>query len=169
VARASEMESLVDEMLENLHRLSMNLRPATLDHLGLTAALDQYVDAFSRQHKVDVQYETIGLDGERLSPEVETTLYRILQEALTNVARHARASRVDVLLKRRDDCVVAVIEDDGVGFDLAAAKQSGRLGLFGMQERAEMLDGCLTIESAVGTGTSVSVEVPCVHPDSNRR
>jgi signal transduction histidine kinase len=168
IARATELETMVDEMLENLHRLAMNLRPAALDHLGLVAALEQYIEAFDRQHGVAAQFQTVGLNGERLPPATETALYRIVQEALTNVIRHAQASHVGVLLERRDDQVVTIIEDDGVGFDPDIAMQSSRLGLFGMRERAEMLGGKLVIESTAGKGTTVLVEIPYVHSYSNR-
>jgi signal transduction histidine kinase len=169
VARAAELQGMVDRMLENLHRMAMNLRPASLDHLGLVAAMDQYCETFGQQHDLDVQFETVGLEmGERLLPEVETALYRIVQEALTNVIRHAQAEHVDVLLERRGDHVVTIVEDDGVGFDTHEVTQSGRLGVFGMHERAEMLDGNLVVESAPGTGTTVFVEVPYADQDPHR-
>jgi len=168
VARAVELEELTDEMMDNLHRLAMNLRPATLDHLGLVAALEQYVESFVRQYGVQVQFETVGLGEKRLASPVETSLYRIVQEAMTNVIRHAQASHVDVLVERRDDRVVALIEDDGVGFDVQEALRTGRLGLFGMRERAEMLGGSLVIESKLGTGTTVLVEVPDADSHSDR-
>jgi signal transduction histidine kinase len=159
--RVLELEVLADEMLENLHRLAMNLRPATLDHLGLVAALEQYIKTFERQHSITAQIETTGLGNERLPPEIETTFYRIVQESLTNVARHARASHVDVLVERHGDRVRVIVEDDGVGFDPEATIQSSRMGLIGVRERAEMLGGILEIESTPGTGTTVFVEVPC--------
>jgi len=162
IAHVTELEGMAVEMLENLHRLAMNLRPAALDHLGLVAALDQYVETFSRQHDISVQFEAVGLAGGRPAAAVETAFYRIVQEALTNIVRHAQATRVDVLLERRGDQVVILIEDDGVGFDPKAAMQSGRMGLFGMRERAERLGGTLVIESGAGTGTTVLVEVPYV-------
>jgi signal transduction histidine kinase/DNA-binding response OmpR family regulator len=160
IARAVALEEMVDQMLENLHRLAMNLRPATLDHLGLTAALEQYIETFGNQHGLSTQFEMVGMEGERLPPAIEISLYRIVQEAMTNVIRHAQADRVDVLLEKRGDQIVTIVEDNGVGFDPEAARQSGRLGLFGMRERAEMLGGSLTIESAVGKGTTIFVEVP---------
>jgi signal transduction histidine kinase len=98
---------------------------------------------------------------------VETALYRIVQEALTNVVRHARATSVDVLLERRGSQVITVIEDNGVGFDPKEAARSGRLGLFGMQERVEMLGGTLLVESSVGVGTTVVAEVPYAHSHSD--
>ena len=166
ITRVNELEGLVDRTLENLHRLSMNLRPASLDHLGLIPALEHYVELFGSQHGLAVQFEAVGLGNERLPPEVETAFYRIVQEALTNVARHAQATHLDVLLERRGDQFVTIIEDNGVGFDTEAATKSGRLGLFGMRERAEMLGGTLTIESYAGAGTTVLVEIPSVRRET---
>ena len=99
------------------------------------------------------------LPDERLPPEVETALYRVVQEALTNVVKHARASRVSVLLTRKPSAVVAVVEDDGAGFDPATAGDD-RLGLAGMRERLALLDGRLEIESRAGAGTTLVAEVP---------
>lgn len=168
VARVSELKRTTDGVLENLHRLAMDLRPASLDHVGLVGALHQYVEEYSRQHGLAVQFEAIGLDETRLPPEMETALYRIVQEALTNVVRHARATRADVLLERHGDRVVAIVEDNGIGFDAEMAVQNGRLGLFGMHERAEMLGGTLTIESVPESGTTVFVEIPYVHTHPDR-
>jgi PAS domain S-box-containing protein len=162
-ARLTELKRITDNILENLHRLAMDLRPASLDHLGLVAALGQYIETFNRQHfpPLMAQFAAMGLKDVRLSAVVETTLYRIVQEALTNVARHAQATRVDVLLKRRGNQVVIIIEDNGVGFNFETAIQSRRLGLLGMRERAEMLNGRLTVESSPGQGTTIQVEVLC--------
>jgi signal transduction histidine kinase len=137
----------------------MDLRPASLDHLGLVAALGQHVEAISDRHELSTQFEAIGMEA-RLSPEVETSLYRIVQEALSNVILHAQATRVDVLLEKRGDKVIAIVEDNGTGFDPFAAAQRGRLGLAGMRERAEMLGGSLIIESRPGSGTTLLVEMP---------
>jgi signal transduction histidine kinase len=91
---------------------------------------------------------------------VETALYRVVQEALTNVIKHAQATRVGVLLERRRDRVQAIVEDNGLGFDPAAINQTERLGLLGIKERADMLGGSVAIESAPGSGTTLFVEVP---------
>ncbi len=147
----------------------MDLRPASLDHLGLTAALRQYIETFSQQHGLKMQFEVVGLDDQRrLPPAVETNIYRIVQEALANVVRHAQATRIDVLLERRGDQMVTIVEDNGIGFDLEAARQSGRLGLLGMRERAEMLGGTLEIESTIGSSTTIYVEVPYGHSNPDR-
>jgi signal transduction histidine kinase len=164
---AAGLMDMVDEVMENLHRLAVDLRPASLDHLGLVAALQQHCETLASQHLIPVAFEAIGLE-ERLVPDVETALYRIVQEALNNVVRHAHASRVDVLLERRGDQVVAIVEDDGLGFDPTRDPETAHLGLLGIQERAMALGGTLCIESTPGSGTSIFVEVPYVHPSADR-
>ncbi len=160
IDRVIELKRTTNNVLENLHRLAMDLRPASLDHLGLIAALRQYIESFNHQHNLNTQFEVVGLDDKRLASTVETNLYRIVQEALTNVVKHAQASRVDVLLERRGDQVVTIVEDNGIGFDIETADQNRHLGLLGMQERAEMLDGTLVIESIINTSTTLYVEIP---------
>jgi PAS domain S-box-containing protein len=168
IAGVEELVQMVDRVIDNLHRLSMHLRPASLEHLGLVAALRQYAESISDQHGLTLQFETVGLT-ERLPSDMEASLHRIVQEALTNVVRHARASRVDVLLKQRGDNLIVLVEDNGVGFDVAAAEQSERLGIFGMRERTEMLGGTLTVESSPGAGTTLLLEIPYDSTDPDRR
>lgn len=156
---AAELKRIGSEVLENLHALAVKLRPASLDHLGLVTALEQYIREFNRQYHLDVQFETVGIDNSRLPVDIETALFRIVQESLTNVALHAQATRVDVLLNRRNGCLVLTVEDNGIGFSPNQPVNETRLGLFGMRERVEMLGGKLIIESAPGKGTTISVEV----------
>lgn len=164
----AEMERKVQQLIKDLHRLAKALRPATLDHLGLEAAVRQNVEAVAKRYGLMVQFETSGISN-RLPGNVETILYRVIQEALTNVARHAHATRADVLLKRRGNGLVIVVEDDGVGFEPEQAGAGQRLGMLGMRERAEMLGGELIVESAPGKGTTIVVEVPYDDPDSSSR
>jgi len=159
VERSQELKQIVDLVLENLHRLAMDLRPASLDHLGLVAALRQYVETISDQHQLAIQFEVVGTI-ERLAPEMETAIYRIVQEALTNIVRHAQATRAGVLLERRKDSILAIVEDNGVGFDLKAVS-GDHLGVVGLQERADMLGGTIHIESSAGKGSTIILEVPC--------
>lgn len=159
ISRSQELKKIADDVLENLHRLAIDLRPAALDHLGLVAALRQHAERFSDQSGLTVQFETLG-KIERLPGEVETAVYRIVQEALTNVVRHARATRVDILIERRGTTLVVVVEDNGIGFD-PEHQQMSHLGMVGMRERADMLGGRITFESAPGKGTSMLLEVPC--------
>jgi two-component system sensor histidine kinase NreB len=167
-AEVAEMNRMVERVLEELHRLAMDLRPASLDHLGLAAALRQHVAMVNEKYGLTAKFELVGI-RDRLPEDMETALYRIVQEALNNVARHARAKCVDVVLEQREDNLILVIEDDGVGFDpQVTLNKGGRLGLFGMRERAEMLGGQLIIESAAGKGTTLVVEVPYDNPHSHR-
>jgi len=159
--QVSELKETTGELQENLHKLAVDLRPASLDHLGLVTALQQYVGEFSRQYAMQVEFEAVGMQPERLPIEVETALFRVIQESLTNVVLHAQASRVDVLISQRNGQVVATIEDNGVGFIPSSATFEDHLGLFGMRERVEMLGGKFTVESSPGKGTTVNVEVPC--------
>ena len=162
--RTAELRNMADNVLEDLHRLAINLRPTSLDHLGLVPALEQLIRAFTQDSPLQIKLKAVGIgEDERLPQDVETTLYRIAQESLTNVIRHAGAERADVVLKRRGDSVLILVEDDGHGFEVEPAKKSGHLGLLGMQERAEMLGGTLTVESIRGKGTTLVVEVPCAH------
>ena len=164
----TELKQMSNDISEGLHRLATDLRPASLDHLGLETTLRKHIETFGHQNNLVTQFEAVGLaEDKRLLPTVETNLYRVVQEALTNVLRHAQATQVDVLLERRGDQVVAIIEDNGVGFDAEKAGKSSRLGLLGMRERAEMLDGELNIESSPGAGTTIYVEVPYVHSNSD--
>lgn len=169
-AQVAELKQITNGLFDNLHRLAADLRPASLDHLGLVPVLQQYVKAMGDRYGLIAQFKAVGFNSDRLSVEIETALYRIVQEALTNIGRHARATRADVLLERRGDRVVVVVEDNGAGFEAEIGRlaQDGHLGLVGMQERVEMLGGSLTIESAVGAGTTIVVEVPYDHSHSDR-
>jgi signal transduction histidine kinase len=148
----------VVETLQSVRRLAVELRPKALDDFGLVPALEHLGEAFAEQSGIRVDMQA-NLDSDRLPGEVETALYRIVQEALTNVAKHAGASRVSVVLTKRGGSVMAVIEDDGKGFGAAGGAGNG-LGLAGMKERMGLLDGRLAIESTEGAGTTVVAEVP---------
>jgi len=157
-AQAQDLRNVAGQVLEDVHDLAFQLRPAALDDLGLPAALEHLVNEWQNRHQIRADV-VIHLGAERLPGSLETALYRIIQEALTNVARHAGAKNVSALVERRAREVVAVVEDDGLGFDSAHLNGS-RLGVAGMRERAELLGGKLTIESAPGAGTSLFVQIP---------
>ncbi len=154
-----ELRQIVGQVLEDVHTLAIQLRPAILDDLGLPAALERLIQEWQKRHQIQAD-AVVHLTGERLPDAIETALYRIIQEALTNVARHAQARSVSVLVERRAQDVVAVIEDDGAGFDVSQASSDGHLGLVGIRERAELLGGSLTIESNPESGTSLYVQLP---------
>ena len=145
--------------LDEVHSLAIQLRPAVLDDLGLEAALLRLIEEWQNRLQVNADL-LVHIGEDRLPGDVETTLYRIVQEALTNIGRHAEARSVSILVERRNGDIVAIIEDDGVGFDHEKSPVRGQLGLLGMQERAGLLQGKLTIESSDKQGTSIFITIP---------
>ncbi len=171
--RAGELRALAAAAVEDVQHLSRLLRPSVLDDLGLGPALERCAREMTLRFGFPVRVSLVGLE-ERLPMEVETALYRIIQEGLTNVGRHARATEARVLVERRGGEVVAVIEDDGRGFDARALLGEGQeadryLGIFGMQERATLIGGTLTLESEPGRGTRITVRVPVPAGREGRR
>lgn len=155
LARVAAVRDLAVSTLQDVRRLAVELRPAALDDFGLDAALERLAETYREGASGRVDLE-IGLES-RLPADVETTLYRIVQEALTNVTKHADATRISILLTSTEHSAVLVVEDDGVGFDDATG--SGGLGLTGMRERVTLAGGRLRIESG-RAGTTVAVEIP---------
>jgi signal transduction histidine kinase len=157
-ASAAALRELVVSTLQDVRRLAVELRPAALDDFGLGPALERLVDTFAEKASGAVKLDN-RLGDERLDAELETTLYRIVQEALTNVLKHADAQRVTIALVRQRGTIRAVVADDGRGFDAGASRRDA-LGLVGMRERAVLIGGRLSIESTPGGGTTLIVEVP---------
>jgi signal transduction histidine kinase len=156
-AAVGKLREQVVQTLQDVRRLAVELRPTALDDFGLAAALERLSSSFAEQTGIAVELES-GLSDERLPSDVETALYRIVQEALTNVVKHAQAEHVSIVLRRNEGTVTAVIEDDGRGLPRDGGE--GGLGLVGMRERVALVSGQLEIESAEGTGTTLVVEVP---------
>jgi signal transduction histidine kinase len=163
----ASIRELVATTLQDVRRLAVELRPSALDDFGLIPAVERLASNLSDQSDLVVDLEA-RLGADRLPPEAETALYRIVQEALTNVVKHADAGRVSITLVRKEASVVVVIEDDGKGFDPEAVR-SGALGFAGMRERVELVGGRLTVESAPGAGTTLVAEVRVVAPAEDRR
>jgi PAS domain S-box-containing protein len=159
--RLGGLKQIVEELGREVHEVALRLRPTALDDLGLVAAVKNYIEHWSAQSGIEAEFYT-NFD-ERLPGEIETGLYRVVQESLNNALKHSQASRVSVLLERRKDSVVAIIEDNGAGFEYDAGMGYGRLGLQGMRERLLAIDGQLEIESSRGTGTTVFARVPLSH------
>jgi PAS domain S-box-containing protein len=161
--RVIETNSLVEDLLQRTRELALELRPTMLDDLGLVPTLRWYTHQFMQRTHIAVNLEATGLE-ERLPVELETVLYRTIQEALTNVARHAGATAVRVVLQRRAGRVIAEVEDDGCGFDVTAVMEQAapetKLGLLGMQERVSIAGGTLWITSAPRKGTRIRIELP---------
>jgi signal transduction histidine kinase len=156
---AADLRTLVVETLQDVRRLAVELRPSALDDFGLEPALQRLGQSVHEASEIEVEVEA-RLDGARLPDEIETAVYRIVQEALTNVVKHAAASRVAIVVSRRDGKVVVLVEDDGRGFDLAVASGGEGLGLMGMRERVELLDGTFGVDAGPTTGTTLVVELP---------
>jgi len=157
-AALAKLRELVVETLQDVRRLAVELRPKALDDFGLVPAVERLVETFRAATGIEAQFEP-RLGERRLPSEVETTLYRVIQEALTNVAKHAGAQSVSVVLVRRPTSATAVVEDDGSGFT-TSDEAAGGIGLAGMRERLALLDGRLIIESDPARGTTVAAEVP---------
>jgi signal transduction histidine kinase len=155
---AAQLRGEIVMTLQSVRRLAVELRPKALDDFGLVPALERLAEAFGGDSGIAIDVEA-NLDEPRLPPEVETALYRIAQEALTNVAKHAEAEHVSVVVTRRDGLVTVLVEDDGRGFG-ATGDDSAGLGLVGMKERVGLLGGRLAIESTEGSGTTIVAEVP---------
>jgi signal transduction histidine kinase len=157
-AAVGDLRELVVATLQDVRRLAVELRPKVLDDFGLVAALERLTETFAEQTGILVRFES-GLGGDRLPAEVETALYRIVQESLTNIVKHAHAQTISIAVARKPGAVVVVVEDDGHGFDPADVRDGG-FGLEGMRERVGLLDGRLQVESGEGAGTTLVAEVP---------
>jgi two-component system sensor histidine kinase UhpB len=157
----ADLRVLTAETLEGVRRMALELRPTMLDDLGLVAAVEAFARQFSQRTGVPVDVR-VGPRPERLPPEVELVAFRVVQEALSNVARHSRASRAEVLLMGEHGSLVVSIADDGQGFELPSAldNRERSLGLFGMHERAGLVGGDLSLDSQPGRGTRVRLEIP---------
>ena len=150
---------VIDEAVDQVRDLSVDLRPLLLDDFGLVVALRWYLDRQAKNYDIDVEFISQSLpDDTRFAWELETACFRIVQEAVTNVVRHAKAKKVSVVLQKSGPDLFLSISDDGIGFELEALRGSAAtLGLRGMEERAEALGGSITINSAPETGTQISV------------
>jgi PAS domain S-box-containing protein len=156
----ASLEAITRQLDTDLDLIVSRLRPPALDDLGLVAALTNYVTRWSAHFDVHADLHAIGIQRGPLTDEIDTALYRIAQEALNNVAKHARAANVAILLDGRSDRVSLIVEDDGIGVDVESAGSRHRFGVVGMRERAKLLGGTLDIESHSGKGTTVVARIP---------
>jgi signal transduction histidine kinase len=157
-----DARAISESVLNTVRDMSHLLHPSLLDDLGLAVAVDSYLKGFTKRQGVQAELVTERMN-ERLQPETEVTAYRIVQEALTNVAKHAQASSCRVYLQRLANTLLVTVEDDGIGFDMTATDRidrEHRLGLIGIRERVSRLGGRLLLESAPGKGTRLTVELP---------
>lgn len=163
--RLDSLIVIAKQLSEGIDYLVWELRPTALSDFGLVVASSNYVKSWSKHFGVHAELHTTGMEKDRLTDEVETVLYRVLQEALTNVAKHAEASSVSILLERRSNQVSLIVEDNGVGFDGAEAFGARRkgVGLVGMRERVTLVGGAIEIESVPGAGVTIVVRIPAPH------
>jgi signal transduction histidine kinase len=158
------LREITDQIGREIHQIALDLRPTSLDDLGLQAALANYTEHWAARAGIELDFQTVGPETVRLPEAVETVLYRVVQETLTNVVRHAGARRVSLVLQFSPNEVVVVVEDDGIGFDTEAvttpSRAGDRLGLLGMRERLALVSGALTVESAIGRGTTIIARIP---------
>ena len=161
--RLTETRALIDQVLKKIHELSLDLRSPLLSDFGLVPALRQYVNRYHKRLNIEMKFEVINLE-ERLDTEVETVIYRVVQEALTNIAKHAEANKVYLRMERKESKVWVFIEDDGKGFDVEEVikredPECG-VGLLGIRERIVPLKGSFSVQSHPGQGTQLSIEIP---------
>lgn len=152
--------SLANDLISRVRKLSLDLRPAVLDDLGLLPALLWHFERYTKQTGVQVDFRHQGLEGRRFERDLETAACRIVQEALTNVARHAHTQSVEVRVWVDDVSLNLRVEDEGVGFDAQALRGASSSGLVGMEERASILGGSLMIDTQSGRGTHLVAELP---------
>lgn len=159
-----DMRASVKRALGEIHRLAVELRPSVLDDMGLVAALEKYVADYRETYQIDADLHVTWQGHARLPHEIEVAVYRIVQEALTNVAKYAKAQNVSVIVNHYNAGLDVIVDDDGIGFDVAALFQGNvtgsKLGIYGMRERATLLGGIVDIESTLGSGTTVYLRIP---------
>lgn len=151
--------SLIDETVRSIRRIATELRPSIIDDLGLNAALEWQVTEFRQRSDISVSFRN-AFDDVNMNPAISISLFRILQESLTNIARHSQAKNVRVSLEKSGNAVLLAIQDDGIGFDKTLKKSSQAFGLIGINERAAMLNGQCSIDSTPGGGTNITVQIP---------
>ena len=164
-ARVLEMRDIVSEALSSVHYMAVRLRPILLDELGIRAAIAKYIETYQKRYNIKVSFISKNIqEGERFFPEIEISIYRIVQEALSNIVKHAEAGKIYVELIYENELLRLTIQDDGKGFDPDILEEyqvaNNSLGIAGMQERTELLGGTFEITSAWKKGTRIVVEIP---------
>lgn len=160
---ARSLHGIAESISKEVHEVALELRPTALDEFGLVRALATYLEEWSSRTRINVQFDHASLRLDRLPPQLESTFYRVICEALHNALKHAEAKNVSVILQQKPGVILAIVEDDGIGFDpaeLTTLAKRRRLGLIGMRERVALVRGELTLETTPGRGTSVIIRVP---------
>ncbi len=156
-----QLRAMVDELGQEVHDLALDLRPTVLDDLGLLTAMRTLVEQWREQTHVAVDFHSGTIDDSQIPTHIATAIYRVVQEALTNIIKHAHAKHVSLIIED-GDTIAVIVEDDGIGFDSETmqARRTNRMGLQGMRERVALVGGTLTIKSSPGSGTTVFVRIP---------
>ena len=170
-ARTDRLQEIGELLDSEVSFLAWELRPSAIEELGLTDAIGTFAREWSRHYGIQAEFHSMAMGQLQLEPEADTHLYRIAQEALNNIVKHANAKRVNILLEHTDGEVILIVEDDGKGFDRQESKRtrkSGKgLGLTGMEERASLIGGAVEIESSPGSGTTIFARIPLRSNDHN--
>lgn len=156
------LQTIAAQLDSEIDRIVLELRPSRLDDLGLHSAIEQHVDQWAAHSGITVEFQTTGSGMQNLPSEVTVAIYRIIQEALSNIIKHAQASYVSVIINQLPNHIHAIVEDNGAGFDMhaLALPSQHRLGLVSMQERASLVHGTVTIESILTRGTAIFIRIP---------
>jgi signal transduction histidine kinase len=158
-----KLQTLTETIGHEIHELALALRPTSLDDFGLIRSLENFLGEWEARTKIKAELHARGFGQTRVPSQIETTVYRIVGEALNNVIKHSRATHVSVVLQKKENEVTAIVEDNGVGFSAEVSNGTGgrkQLGIIGMKERAELLDGTVDLETSLNSGTTVFVRLP---------
>ncbi len=160
--RVNDFQRLAEDALTEVRRLSLGLRPSLLDDLGLAPALERLVDDVRIHHPVQISLEMAGDAGRKLPDDVATAIFRIVQEALSNIMKHSKAKQATIRVRRESKQILAEVSDDGCGIEpaIVSLPPAGHLGLRGMSERASLLGGKFSLDTAPGQGTRITVAIP---------
>ena len=159
IDNSKRIEGIMSRLIDDVRNLSVELRPSSLDDLGLDAAFRSYFKQFEKNYGIHIDYHT-NFSAQRFDNEIETVVYRVVQEALFNALKYAQVDVVEVSLQLNENNIIAEVSDRGVGFKRGDNPKGTGLGLFGMNERAELVNGSVNIDSQIGRGTIVTLEVP---------
>lgn len=154
----NEIKGMIRESLTDVRRIIFNLRPMALDDLGLAPTLKRYIEELSKKNHTDFEFKTFGKEN-RLPPAMEVALFRLVQESLNNVIKHAKATDVQLKLEFQRDRIFLIVSDNGIGFDMKQKTREG-FGILGMKERIKLLEGQIVIQSALGKGTKLFLSIP---------
>ncbi|MCX7773872.1 MAG: sensor histidine kinase, partial [Clostridia bacterium] len=165
VSELKNLKEVVRSCLKDVRRIIYDLRPMSIDDLGLKPTIQKYIEGFSQQYGIECEFRLRGDDNRIKDSNITLAVFRIVQECLNNIRKHAHASQVTIQMECAEKALILRIKDDGRGFDTGSLSEANRnenggFGLFGMRERIELLEGSFGIESTVGMGTTVRVQLP---------